>query len=285
MMGFEDEIASGGWLRELAASSRYFVAAAQLSLLINLGGAEYEFMRGPTQEEILHRIVAEREQPSQAPLEPGLHGAVPVVVDLEADGKRFNEFKHSMDELDDGDGGWTKTDELNEQIKKEAEDRAAADLERQVRSDGELAAVAIEELAIEDKAAADLENQIRSDGEKAAAAIEELDVELATQIRDQPTEDEQERIKLGAMFDKEIEEKAGTLNTMEEKYFNAHPDLTADQRTDAEERFNGVRGDVLGPLEDQKQAELLQLEQMQEERRQGLMQAKQQVEQTRDERS
>ena len=165
------------------------------------------------------------------------------------------------------------------------EEMAAPALEDQIRSDAEKAAAAMEELDVEDRAAGALEAQIRSDGEKAAAALDERDVELANTIRQLPTEDEQERVQLAAKFDQERQELAGKLSTIEEKYFDGHPDLNADQRADAEATFKGVTRDALGSLEGRQQTERLQLDQMQEERRLGLTQAKAQVEQTRDERS
>jgi hypothetical protein len=171
------------------------------------------------------------------------------------------------------------------EMARKLEDKAAADLEKEIRSDGEQAAAALEAIDAEDKAAADLEDQIRSDGKTAAAALEELDVELATTLRDQPNEDEQERNALNAKFEEEEKDLVGKLSTIEEKYFDGHPDLTEDQRVDAEETFKGVRGDALGLLEAHQQTELLQLEQVQQERRQELTQAIEQVEQTRDERS
>ena len=129
-----------------------------------------------------------------------------------------------------------------------------------------------------------LHQHVKEDAEKAAASLEDLDITLANEIERHATEAPQETDQLLAKFGQEKTELVDKLNTIEEKYFDRHPDLTEDQRVDATERFKAVKGEALGSLEAQQQVQLLELEHSQDEASRKLAEAKDEVEQTRDER-
>jgi hypothetical protein len=124
----------------------------------------------------------------------------------------------------------------------------------------------------------------RLDAELATAAIEELTVKLENAISEQAKEAEQETAALRKEFKDEQDELVGKLDKMRDKYFKNHPDLPADQRTDAEETFKTIKDEAIGELKTQQDSRLVELQGQQQDLSDNYAQAKKESDETRDER-
>jgi hypothetical protein len=123
-----------------------------------------------------------------------------------------------------------------------------------------------------------------SDAEMAAAAIEELTVKLENAISEQTKEAEQENAALSQEFKDEQDELAGKLDKMRDKYFQNHPDLPADQRTDAEDTFKTIKDEAMGALKTQQDSRQVELQAQQQDLSDNYERAQKELDETRDER-
>jgi hypothetical protein len=128
------------------------------------------------------------------------------------------------------------------------------------------------------------EYSLQSDAEMATAAIEELTVKLEHAISEQTKEAEQENAALSQEFKDEQDELAGKLDKMRDKYFQNHPDLPADQRTDAEDTFKTIKDEAIGALKTQQDSRLVELQAQQQDLSDNYERAQKELDETRDER-
>lgn len=125
----------------------------------------------------------------------------------------------------------------------------------------------------------------KADAEMAAAAIEELTVKLDNAMSEQTREAEQETATLEQEFKDEQDELAGKLDKMRDKYFENHPDLPKDQRTDAEQTFKTIKDDAVETLKAQQDSRLVELRTQQQDLRDNYEQARKELDGTRDQRA
>jgi hypothetical protein len=177
--------------------------------------------------------------------------------------------------------------EIGKELRLQKDDRVLAVLEADIREtdirESEALETAIWEA--EDLEAGALEDGIRGDAEKAADTIEELTVELAEAMEQEPRESEQAIEELNRQFVDEQQELIDKLGKMEKAYFDKHPDLDASQRDAAEDRFEDIRKEELDSLGGRQDARLEEVTRTQQEQRADFAELKQELDDTRDERS
>ena len=101
--------------------------------------------------------------------------------------------------------------------------------------EADIAMVAVEEItAIEEVAVEEL------------AVLEELASDLEILVSD---EQQQDIEALQNEFEQDMKDRMETIDKMEDKYFKNHPDLTKDERTEAEGRFEEIRTEEKTNLE------------------------------------
>lgn len=108
------------------------------------------------------------------------------------------------------------------------------------------------ELSLEEQARADAE--IIAEADVAMVAVEEITVleELASDLEILVSEEQQQDIDaLQNEFEQDMKDRMETIDKMEERYFKNHPDLTKDERTEAEGRFEEIRAEEKTSLETQ----------------------------------
>lgn len=138
--------------------------------------------------------------------------------------------------------------------------------------------------AVENQEQDSAEYSLQSDAEMATAAIEELTVKLENTISEQTKEAERENAALSKEFKDEQDELAGKLDKMRDKYFQNHPDLPADQRTDAEDTFKTIKDEAIGALKTQQDSRLVELHAQQQDLSNNYERAQKELDETRDER-
>jgi hypothetical protein len=126
---------------------------------------------------------------------------------------------------------------------------------------------------------------LREDGEKAAAAIEKLTAEADRAVEREPPKFEQEVADLKREFADELKERVDAIDTIEKAWLENHPDLDQKQRDDAEEKFGDIRKGELESLGSKQDARMEALVKFQQERHDDLGERKQELDETRDERS
>jgi hypothetical protein len=175
--------------------------------------------------------------------------------------------------------------DLTRTVKENEERQKALDvLEKQLEG-AEKAAELLAERS-EDKVQESAEEAGRkADAEMAAAAIEELTVKLANVTSEETREAEQETAALKKEFRDEQGELAGKLDKMRDKYFENHPDLDKDQRTDAEQTFKTIKDEAIEALEVQQDSRLVELQTQQQDLRDNYEQAREELDGTRDQRA
>jgi hypothetical protein len=125
----------------------------------------------------------------------------------------------------------------------------------------------------------------KADAVQAAAAIEELTVKLDNVTTEQTREAEQEVAALEKEFKDEQDELVGKLHKMQDKYFENHPDLDQDQRTDAEQTFKTIEDEAIETLRVQQDSRSVELQTQQQDLRDNYEQARKELDGTRDQRT
>jgi len=126
---------------------------------------------------------------------------------------------------------------------------------------------------------------VKADAEVAAAAIETLTAEIESKIAEELGDQKEEIATLQAEFTDEQDKMAGKLDKMRDKYFENHPDLAEDQRTDAENTFKTIKDDAINALKAQQAPRMTELLADQQHLLDTYEQAKQELDETRDERA
>lgn len=117
----------------------------------------------------------------------------------------------------------------------------------------------IEEPGLQERS---VEQILIAEADVAMVAVEEITVleELASDLEILVSDEQQQDIEaLQNEFEQDMKDRMETIDKMEEKYFKNHPDLSKDQRTDAESRFEEIRTEEITTLETQLTVRMAEL--------------------------
>lgn len=128
-------------------------------------------------------------------------------------------------------------------------------------------------------------DDVKADAVLAADTIEKLTAELENTMAEERGEEKQEAAALETEFKAEHDELVGKLDKMRDKYFENHPNLDTDQRTDAEETFKTIKDDAVEALEAQQDSRLVELRTDQQQLRDNYEEARKELDGTRDQRA
>lgn len=134
-----------------------------------------------------------------------------------------------------------------------------------------------------DKAAEQVKvEMIKADAERAAAVIEEQTAIVEQEIVDEPGKVAGEIDVLEKEFEREKQRRETMLDEMERNYFKKHPDLSKDEREEAEKTFEGIKDKEMENLSRERETRLGELTHAQEQHREELAERLEELEDTRE---
>lgn len=122
---------------------------------------------------------------------------------------------------------------------------------------------------------------VKADAELAAAVIEEQTIVVEQQIAEQPEKLAAEIAEINERYDLKEQDLEGKIDGLAQNYFDKHPDLSNEQRDEANKTFGEIKKEEMGKLLSDRNAELEAKSREQQQQREDLEERRKELEGTR----